>query len=173
MLALLVGQGQTSLSFQSEKTHEQNPQTSAWDYILIDEAQDWPENERDLLFTIFGAEKLILADGMDQLLRQEERCDWTEVSCEKQIVRLAKALRMGSILCDFISAFSSEIGGAWNQERNDDIKNGTITIVEGRYTKDVHDEIMKHHLITGNQPIDALFCANTPGSAGMSLAEAS
>ena len=31
-----------------------------WDYVLIDEGQDWPGDERDLLYSIFGAERVIV-----------------------------------------------------------------------------------------------------------------
>ncbi|MEI7983881.1 MAG: AAA family ATPase, partial [Bacteroidota bacterium] len=41
------------------KEHE----TVGWDYILIDEAQDWNDVEKQVLFKLFGPEKIVVADG--------------------------------------------------------------------------------------------------------------
>ena len=40
-----------------------------WDYLLLDEAQDWPEDERDLLWALYPPRQFVIADGMDQLVR--------------------------------------------------------------------------------------------------------
>ena len=58
-----------------EKLITQRTQTFHWDHVFIDEAQDWPENERDLLRHVFPSGKFVIADGVDQLVRGTE-CDW-------------------------------------------------------------------------------------------------
>lgn len=67
-------------------------------------------------------------------------------------------MRMKSNLCRFISAFAEESGGDWDQEINEEILGGSITIIEGQYTLDQHEIIFKQHQDHGNEPIDALFC---------------
>jgi hypothetical protein len=139
---------------------------------VIDEAQDWPEDERDLLYATFGRERLVIADGVDQLLRRDVPCDWIGGSKKRQIVPLKKALRMGSSLCHFIAAFAQEIGEQWTQDSNDDFRTGEVTILEGLYTREFHESVMKRHADAGNQPVDALFCTASRGeSAAESLAE--
>ncbi|MBI9071007.1 MAG: AAA family ATPase [Melioribacteraceae bacterium] len=50
--------------------------TVNWDYILIDESQDWEEREKEILYRIFTPKRLIIADGVDQLIRSQNRCNW-------------------------------------------------------------------------------------------------
>src|SRR5262249_42158597 len=52
-----------------------HPQRFGWDYVFIDEGQDWPEDERDLLRFIYPPERFAIADGVDQLVRGGQ-CDW-------------------------------------------------------------------------------------------------
>jgi thymidine kinase len=41
-----------------------------WDYIFVDEAQDWKDDEKLLLFKIYGPNCIVVADGIDQFMRQ-------------------------------------------------------------------------------------------------------
>ena len=36
---------------------------------------DWSEEHRDLIYDVFGPERVIVADGIDQFVNQD-RCDW-------------------------------------------------------------------------------------------------
>lgn len=40
-----------------------------WDYILIDEGQDWADEEKNVLYKIYGSHRLIIADGGEQYIR--------------------------------------------------------------------------------------------------------
>ena len=133
-----------------------------WDLILIDEAQDWPEDERDLLYAIYGPERCVVADGVDQLVRGTKPCDWANhrlVQGQKQVVPLRQSLRLTSNLCRFVSDFANEAGLEWDQDPNDQLLGGRVIVVEGSYTRELHDEIMGTHAEKGNFPIDSLFCA--------------
>ena len=77
---------------RKERTAIDNPDCFAWDFILVDEGQDWPQEERDILFALFGPEHLIVADGVDQFVRDQLRCDWTHGAPTRQIVTLKKSL---------------------------------------------------------------------------------
>lgn len=131
-----------------------------WDYIVIDEAQDWPEDERDLLFAIYGPERCVVADGVDQLVRETTPCDWAGhqlVQGRKQVVPL-RPLRLTSNLCRFVTEFASAVNLAWDQDPNDELLGGRVIVVEGDYTQSLHEEIMQAHAQKGNFPIDSLFC---------------
>ena len=47
-----------------------------WDYILVDEAQDWQELEKKILFAIYGPERIVVADGVDQFMRSDSKIEW-------------------------------------------------------------------------------------------------
>ena len=48
---------------------------SAYDFLLVDEGQDWSDEQRDLLFKSVGSEKVVVADGIDQFVGAD-RCEW-------------------------------------------------------------------------------------------------
>jgi hypothetical protein len=141
-----------------EQTAINNPEIFAWDFVLVDEGQDWPEEERDLLFALFGPDRLIVADGVDQFVRKQKRCDWTKGVPARQIVTLKKSLRLKKNLCQIATAFAEKVGVEWDMEPNDDILGGHVKFVLGPYTRDAHTKIMEAHNKAGNKPIDALFC---------------
>ena len=139
---------------------QENPDSFNWDFILIDEGQDWPEDERDIVFKFFGPSRCIVADGVDQLARQQTRCDWTgsRLVRSRQTVGLSRSMRMKANLCRFAKAFAAELNLEWEQDVNDDITGGKITIICGDYSRDIHDKVLKDHFENGNLPIDALIC---------------
>lgn len=84
-----------------------------WDYILIDEAQDWTNIEKKLIMKLYKPENIIVADGGQQFVRDVEMCDWTLVK-EKNVIKLKQCLRQKSNLVKFINILLSKyasIGG--------------------------------------------------------------
>jgi hypothetical protein len=158
LLQLLANETPETLS--KESVVQNSPEVFAWDYVLVDEGQDWPEDERDILYRCFGPHRCVVADGVDQLVRGASPCDWTApaIARNRQTVPLRRAMRMKSNLCRFIRTFAEEAKGEWDQEVNDEIAGGAITIVHGSYTRSLHDRIFQIHREQGNEPIDALFC---------------
>lgn len=49
-----------------------------WDILLIDEAQDWKELERDILYKLFGSQNFVIAYGDKQYLRKNRAISWHE-----------------------------------------------------------------------------------------------
>jgi hypothetical protein len=135
-----------------------HPEVFAWDFVLVDEGQDWPEIDRDILLKVFGAEKLIIADGVDQFVHsQPKRCAW-DIAEPRQIVTLHRSLRLKANLCRFAASFAAETGVEWDMEPNDDVGGGHVKIVLGPYDERLHRQIMWRHTAEKNNPIDALFC---------------
>lgn len=151
---------ETPESLRNESVVQNSPEVFDWDYVLVDEGQDWPEEERDILYRCFGPNHCIVADGVDQLIRGVSPCDWSApaIARNRQTVPLRRAMRMKSNLCRFIRAFAEEAGGEWDQEVNEEIPGGHVTIIEGHYSAEHHNDIFKNHKEQGNEPIDALFC---------------
>lgn len=152
-----------------ESLQKQSPSIYA-DYVLIDEAQDWPEDERDLLFSFFGKDHLVIADGGDQLIRRNSRCEWTKKG-EKQrrFIDLKKSLRMGRNISRFVKAFCVERGMNWEQEIVYSNYPGKITMIDGQYNQELHRKIMAEHKSDGNEPLDALFCVWKEGGGSHPL----
>jgi len=161
--------GETPEALQAAAGWKAHPSLFNWDFVMIDEAQDWPTEERDILGSLFGPSRLIVADGVDQLVRRDGRCDWTTLANPdfRQIVPLRKALRLKSNLCGFVEAFVSAAKLEWDMAINDEVLGGRVILIRGEYTHDVHKRVMDDHIRAGNKPVDALFCVTREhGAAG-------
>lgn len=145
-----------------EKVRASNSRELAWDLILIDESQDWPTNERDLIYMLYGHEKVIIADGVDQFVRGVERIDWREgVSrAESQVVPLHKSLRLKASLCQAVSHFADEIEFKnWNLEPLPETQGGKVVVVVGEcLSEKFHKSLAATAAADGNKPIDILLC---------------
>lgn len=133
-----------------------------WDYIFIDEAQDWPDNERELLSTLVGTENLVISDGIDQLVRSIVPADWRKSisKTEKSIVPLEKSFRMKANLAHFVSRLATELDYNLHIEPCTDANGGHIVILEKQYLlqKDFHEQLIKKNAADGNSEVDMLFC---------------
>lgn len=134
-----------------------------WDFLLLDEAQDWPEDERDLLRALYPPRQFVIADGMDQLVRSEQPCDWRAGLGRGDVcvVPLSRCLRMKSALARFANELAAQIGLAgWQVEENTDAPGGRVIVVDGDYfaARELHDRLMLMNEEDGNQPVDTLVC---------------
>lgn len=145
-----------------ELTRRSLSKNLAWDLILIDESQDWPETERNLIYKLYGYEKVIIADGVDQFVRGVERIDWREGidKSKTQIVPLRKSLRLKSSLCKAVGHFAEEIEFSnWNLQPLPEAHGGKVIIVTGNaMSKEFHQKLSATSRKDGNKPIDMLFC---------------
>lgn len=135
----------------------------AWDHIFIDESQDWPEDERDLLYYLYGYKNVIAADGVDQLVRSTKLIDWREdpvVKGNSQLVPLRRSLRLKSTLCQAVAELANIIDYPfWDLVPEEGTYGGHVIVVEGNILSPAFAKTL--HAITvkdGNEPIDVLFC---------------
>jgi predicted ribonuclease YlaK len=150
--------GKVELQTLMKSRHEQ----IAWDYILIDEAQDWNDIEKKLIYFIFGKEKVIIADGVDQLIRSQRKCNWTQglkpgVDFHKKSER--RGLRQKYTLVDFVKQVAEKLNVYWDLEPKEDLYGGKIIIKIGDYIQELHDrefEICKNN---GNSAYEMMFLA--------------
>jgi hypothetical protein len=156
----------TPEEFRRDTTFRNNPDVFGWDLVLVDEGQDWPPIDRDLLFAAFGSEKIVIADGVDQFVTGNRSCDWTSAAPNRQIVPLRKALRLRANLCRFVKSFADETGLPWDLEVNDEVPGGRVLLIKGPYTQPIHERLMQQHLEAKNLPIDSLCCVT--GALGSS-----
>ena len=134
----------------------------AFDHVFVDEGQDWPESEIAILRALYPPERLVIADGVDQFVR-DSVADWQSgVEGDRiRVRRLQRCLRMKSNLAAFANAFAREVGlDDWRVEPNTDAGGGRVIIVEGDYFGDwsVHDRMVAEAHDAGNAPLDLLVC---------------
>ncbi|MDG1858330.1 MAG: hypothetical protein P8I94_04460 [Emcibacteraceae bacterium] len=132
-----------------------------WDLILIDEAQDWPIQERNFISAVYGPNQLIVAHGVNQMVRGQLPTDWRALARNNsQVVSLRKALRLKSSLCDAVGLVAKELDLLqWDLEPQKELTGGKIKLMT---TKDLTDDFFKNFdkelRQTNNCPIDVLFC---------------
>lgn len=132
-----------------------------YDIVLIDEAQDWLEQEKIILYKIFSPERIILANGKDQLIRRPKYCNWTSGIDSGKIKKDSsnKNLRQKKNLVDFINLFAENFGINWNVERSEEMNGGNVKILTKGFSKEVYDEESKYLMNNGNIAYDMLFLA--------------
>jgi hypothetical protein len=135
----------------------------SWDYIMVDEAQDWPDNERDILRCLYDTNQFAIAEGTDQLVRSEHLCNWRAGLPDRvsQIVKLKTCLRMKAGLARFVFSLAAALGlGEWDIVPNTDASGGRVIVIEGDYfaDKNHHERLMRENEADGNQPVDMLVC---------------
>ncbi len=133
-----------------------------WDAVFVDEGQDWPASEISILQAVYGPERLVIADGVDQFVRNSV-ANWSSGLARDRIRphRLRRCLRMKSNLTRFVSDLAAEFGLAdWDLDPNNDAPGGRVLIVEGDLAGDAtfYAKLAAEALALGNHPIDLLAC---------------
>ncbi|MGY2843416.1 hypothetical protein ACVIWU_006707 [Bradyrhizobium sp. USDA 4509] len=144
-----------------EAIKQEDPANFAFDYVVADEAQDWPLPELELLKALYGPERLCLADGVDQLVRGGAS-NW-EVGVpetRRMTVPLKHCLRMKANLTVFANALAEQVGVNWRVEPNRLTGGGRIILVAGsiRRRRALVEELLQDARQAGNEAIDLLFC---------------
>lgn len=128
-----------------------------WDYILIDEAQDWLEEEKEIIYKIYGPERIVVADGVDQFMRSDYKVDWLcGIGNNINNSHSDVCLRQKPNLVRFVNGFAKESGLDWNVKENDKYNGGRVIVVK-EYNTTIHAEILNDGLIAKAEPYDVLF----------------
>ncbi len=139
----------------------------AWDHILIDEAQDWTDEERDFLRAIYGHKRLILMDGLAQLVRRQVSCDWLVrvPAAEREVRFLQSSLRMTHNVALFANAFADTLElGDWRVEPTPELSGGRVVIVTGPLEARLPLVFAMGEAVesAGARPVDMLLCVPPP-----------
>ena len=155
--------------------------SAPYDFLLVDEGQDWSTEHRDLMYDIFGPGRVIVADGVDQFV-DHVRCDWDRGDIDKKrIVPLRTSRRTKAATCDTISdiARALEVPG-WDVESDQAVTGGRITVLvepQPRRAMERALALLGEDLVNQPQmrPVDALVClpqtAATPNANYFNLFE--
>ena len=136
-----------------------------WDYIFIDEGQDWPRDEPELLFKLYPPQSFVVADGGWQLIRTYEPTDWRNMlpKSQRAIETLKICMRMKAGLTRFVQDLAQNLDVAVeNWQPNDGLGGGRIIIVEHDYLADpsLHETLLASNAKDNNKPVDMLFCVS-------------
>lgn len=126
-----------------------------WDYILVDEAQDWSDNEKNILLKIYGPDHIIVADGIDQFIRSAQKQHW-ERNLHVNTINKTIGMRQKSNLTAFVNAFAKEAGVKWEVKANKQLLGGKVRIVS-EYTASEHQNLVKNCQQNGCENYDILF----------------
>lgn len=163
-----------------------NPTDFLWDIVFVDEGQDWPANEIDILRTVYTPQRIAIADGVDQFIRGSV-ADWSAGISREQIRprSLTRCLRMKANLALFVVDYADVLGlQGWDLEPNPDANGGRVLIVEGDLARQttIYDQVCADAAKLGNYPVDLLACVppslvshegtDTPSLPGQVLAAA-
>jgi energy-coupling factor transporter ATP-binding protein EcfA2 len=143
------------LRAQAADLKEIDPQTFGFDYLFIDEAQDILDCERDFLRALYPPSSFVLADGLDQLVRRGERCNWNlgVPKGQRTVLELPRSLRMSANVAAFVNEVAIAAGLAnWRIDAHPDLTGGRIIIT----VKDLsNDKAMFDRLIASAKESNA------------------
>lgn len=114
-----------------------------WDYLLIDESQDISDIEKQILFKLYGPQRLIVADGVDQFVRKSQHQEWSN-GIDRTLLQKPQTMvlerRQKANLVTFVNEFAKQTGLDWQVRPNDSLPGGEIKIYP-YFTKSTYDEL--------------------------------
>ncbi|HEX2256319.1 MAG TPA: DNA/RNA helicase domain-containing protein, partial [Afifellaceae bacterium] len=133
-----------------------------WDVVFVDEGQDWPANEIEILRTVYTPERIAVADGVDQFVRSSV-ADWSAGISRDQVRprRLTRCLRMKANLARFVADYAEALGlQEWDLEPNPDANGGRVLVIEGDLAcqAGIYNQLRAEAAKLGNYPVDLLAC---------------
>jgi hypothetical protein len=139
-----------------------NPGRFAWDHVFIDESQDCSDSERDFLRALYGHRRLVLADGVDQLVRRQVACDWNRgiVAAERVVKHLDNSPRMMRNIALFVNCVARALGfDTWRIEPQESLPGGRVIVATGdAILPEVLQAIVRAAEQQRADPVDCLVC---------------
>jgi hypothetical protein len=145
-----------------EQLIEREPGDFLWDVVFVDEGQDWPEDEIEILRRVYTPQRIAVADGVDQFVR-DSVADWATGMHRRQLQphRLVRCLRMKANLATFVEDVAKSLQlDDWDLEPNPDAPGGRVLVIEGDLANNtrVVEQLTQDAASLGNYPIDLLAC---------------
>lgn len=129
-----------------------------WEYIFIDEAQDWSDLEQKVILKLYDQKHLMVADGGQQFIRGITPCDWSRIR-NKTNVRLKYCLRQKENIIKFLNHFNASYDFSENKILpSKEMLGGKVLIItdKRKFFDTIKDE-KKKLLDQGNIAYDMLF----------------
>lgn len=130
-----------------------------WDYVLIDEGQDWNDKEKDILQKFYSKGHLVVADGIDQMIRGIMPQNWiaglkpSQFAKEKSVI----CLRQKALLTKFSNAFAKSIGlKGWKEKENNLGAKGGEIIIDSSFPDELLLSLKNECLQSENSEYDLM-----------------
>lgn len=137
---------------------EENELAIDWDYVLVDEAQDWMDLEKEILFKVYGESNIVVADGIDQFMRGNLHQHWTRGVTSSDTIQLEVGMRQKTNLVNFVNAFASKLNVKWNVKCTalEQWAGGRIIVMDN-YDSTTHINLQRECKRAGGDNYDMLF----------------
>lgn len=110
-----------------QKLFQKDNLESEFNYVLVDEGQDWKPEHRDFLYKVFGSGHVVIADGVNQFVGSD-RCQWDKPDI--QINRrhsLKSSRRTKGATCQVVGDIATEFGiNDWDLEPDPEMHGGVL-----------------------------------------------
>lgn len=131
------------------------------DILLIDEAQDCLEIEKNLFLKIFEKQNIVASIGDRQIVR-ENALKWTDSIQRKNLnlITLAISYRNKKDLVDLFNTFSLKHfeKAPWDLKENQSLTGGRLQIIDTTlYDKDFHFQLINELISKDNSMYDLMF----------------
>jgi len=140
-----------------ESLINRHPDELSFDVVAIDEAQDWPDDERQIVSSLVPSEKFVIADGVDQMVRRGVRKQKWSSGNKPHAIPLRTSLRQKTNIIRFVQRFSDELGYSWDVKTNRELPGGRIVVLQGDYSKNFHEVEFGRCKNAGNLAYEYLF----------------
>jgi len=128
----------------------------AWDHVLIDEAQDWQPLERDLIYKVFTPARVIVADGIDQMIRSQTHCDWAH-RVKSHRIHERRCLRQKRNLVEFVNKYAEEFNLGWELEPIEEYEGGKVVVCASPNPYDLFQKEFQACQSFGNRAYEMMF----------------
>jgi hypothetical protein len=143
-----------------EDIMKQNHQLVNWDFIMIDEAQDWNPFEVEILYSIFGPSKIVISQAPDQKIRALNDPKWVKPRWQngREFVQTneKKSFRQKVNLVSFVNQFAEKFNLAWELEPREDFVGGKV-IMTTNYNESLHKDLYADCMKNGNKAYEMMF----------------
>ena len=137
-----------------------------WSYILIDEAQDCTAKEILLWSKLYGEGQLVIADGVDQFVRNIDFASWEDAFSPDAIhaQNLTVSKRQKNNIVSFINNFATKTNIDWYVEENDELRGGKV-IITNNFDRKLVDDLKDKLVKSENSMYDMLFLVDSTNAA--------
>ena len=111
-------------------TQEKDTPDHGFDYVLVDEGQDWSELQRNFIYKAFDPKNVIVADGIDQFV-DRNRCKWDldQIPMNRRH-SLRSSRRTKGATCQTVAEIARELRLTdWDLEPDPDAHGGRFTVI--------------------------------------------
>lgn len=132
----------------------------SWDYVFVDEGQDWKDEEKEVLIKFYKKGRLIVADGENQIVRGIMPQNWLINLNKEQYENhsYSVCLRQKNNLVKFSIAFAEELGINWEiDEVPKGMEGGKIIIRKGELKEEDVRPLLNECVSAGNEAYDLVF----------------